>query len=380
MNKKNTVFVAACIVAGNGIGSGVMAIPFFVHKAGIIGAVIAFSFSFIVSVLLHMMIAEVLLTVKDNSNDILEGFNLYLFKGKLKPFLTVLFFILLVTVLMANLSAYISGTAEILEGLLPLPGAIVKVLFYIFCAVIVLMGLHSVGFSEKITIVFMCFLLVPTIIVSFLHRNGSGIEWTGGLDAFAAAFSMIMFSFSTIFAIPQIVELLDKDTVKIRKSIYLGIGLNFIMSASVAVCAVLSSEEVTRIAIIGWADSVGGVVRILGSIFIVCAMMTSFWASGLAASEMVKIRTRLPFFPSFCIATLPALLLTFFVNSEFTNFLKVGGGAIAMIISVMIIPTFIICMKGKKPQLLTKPGASLPCVIFVLVMHILMAVGSFIDF
>ncbi len=67
-----------------------MAIPFFVHKAGIIGAVIAFAFSFIVSVLLHMMIAEVLLTVKDNSNDILEGFNLYLFKGKLKPFLTVL--------------------------------------------------------------------------------------------------------------------------------------------------------------------------------------------------------------------------------------------------------------------------------------------------
>ena len=380
MNKKNSVFAAACLVAGNGIGSGVMAIPFFVQKAGIVGAVIAFLLSFTVTVLLHLMIAEVLLTVKSDSGDILEGFNLYLFRGRLKPVLTVLFFILLVTILMANLSAYISGTVEILDGLLPLPAIAVKLLFFAVCAVIVLMGLHTVGISEKITIVFMCFLLIPTIVLSLLNRNGSGISFTGVLDAFAAVFSMIMFSFSAVFAIPQAVELLEKDVVKIRKAIWLGIGLNFIMSASVAFCAVLSSKEVTRIAIIGWADSVGGGVRTAGSVFIVCAMLTSFWTTGLAASEMIRIRLKQSSFISFCIATLPALLLTFVVSSRFTNFLKVGGGAIAMVISVMIIPTFIICMKGRKPQVLTKSGASLPSVIFVLVMHILMAVGAFIDF
>ena len=59
MNKKNSVFAAACLVAGNGIGSGVMAIPFFVQKAGILGGVIAFLLSFTVTVLLHLMIAEV---------------------------------------------------------------------------------------------------------------------------------------------------------------------------------------------------------------------------------------------------------------------------------------------------------------------------------
>lgn len=368
------------MVAGNGIGSGVMAIPFFAQKAGICGAVIAFLLSFTVTVLLHLMIAEVLITVKSDSSDILEGFNMYLFRGKLKPFLKVAFFILLVTILMANLSAYITGTVEILDGLLPLPGIAVKLLFYAICAVIVLMGLYTVGISEKITIVFMCFLLIPTIVLSFLNRNGAGISFSGGLDAFAAVFSMIMFSFSAVFAIPQVVELLDKDVAKIRKAVWSGIGLNFVMSASVTVCAILSSKEVTRIAIIGWADSVGGAVKIAGSAFIVCAMLTSFWTTGLAASEMIRIRLKQSNFISFCIATLPALLLTFVVSSRFTNFLKVGGGAIAMVISVMIIPTFIICMKGRKPQVLSKFGASVPSVIFVLVMHILMAVGAFIDF
>ena len=378
MNKKKTVFAASCVVAGNSIGSGVMAIPYFVSKAGIAGAAIAFAAAFIASALLHMMIAEVLLTGK-SENDILEAFRTYLFKGRLKPVLTMCFFVVLVIALVSNLAAYVTGTAEILEGLIPLPTAVIKILFYVVCAAIVLMGLRTVGFSEKITVGFMCFLLLPTIVLSFLHKDGEGMGLKGGMDAFAAGFSMIMFSFSAIFAMPQIIEILDKDTVKIRKSIYMGIGINFLMSVAVAVCAVVSSKEVTKIAIIGWADAVGGVVRILGSIFVVCAMMTSFWSIGFAASEMVRIRTKLPFFPAFCIATLPSMVITFLMNSEFTNYMKLAGGAIAVIISLMVIPTYLLCMKGRKPQILTKAGASLASVVFVFAMHILMAVGAVID-
>ena len=377
--KKKSLFAATCVVTGNSIGSGVMAIPFFIQKAGILGAMIAFAAAYIVSIILHMMIAEVLLTGK-SENDILEAFRTYLFKGKLKPVLTTGFFIVLVIALVSNLAAYISGTAEILEGLVPLPGAVVKVLFYVVCAAIVLMGLRTVGLSEKITVGFMCVLLVPTIIVSVMHKNGTGMGLTGGIDAFAAGYSMIMFSLSAIFAIPQIIEILDNDTKEIRQSIYLGIGLNLLMSIAVAACAIMTSKEVTKLAIMGWADAVGGAVRVFGSLFVVCAMMTSFWSIGFAACEMVRIRTKLPFFPCFCIATLPSLALTFFLNSEFTNYMKIAGGAIAMIISLMVIPTFVLCMRGKKTQILTAAGASVFSVAFVFAMHILMAVGSVIDF
>ena len=375
--RKKSVFAASCVVAGNGIGSGVMAIPYFVGKAGIIGSAIAFGAAFIVSVLLHMMIAEILLTGK-SKNDILESFQTYLFKGKLKNVLTTGFFILMVVVLVSNLAGYICGTAEILRDLIPLPEAVVRVLFYVICAVIVLMGLRTVGFSEKITVGFMCFLLLPTIILSFLNRSGNGIGITGGLDAFAAVFSMIMFSFSAIFAVPQIIELLDNDTKSIRKSIICGIGMNLVMSVAVAVCTVISSKEITEIAIIGWAEAVGGAIRILGSLFIVCAMMTSYWSIGFAASEMVRIRTKLAFPVAFCIATLPSLVITFIIDSRFMNYMKIAGGAVAMIISLMVIPTFLLCMKGRKHQILSRAGASKPTVVFVFVMYIVMAVGSFL--
>ena len=376
--RKKSVFAASCIVAGNGIGSGVMAIPYFVSRAGIVWAAVAFAAAFIVSILLHMMIAEILLQGnKENDNDILEAFSTYLFKGKLKGVMTMGFFILMVVVLVSNLAAYISGTSEILRDIVPVPEAVVRIIFYAVCAVIVLLGLRSVGFSEKITVGFMCFLLLPTVIVSFMHRNGSPLL-PGGIAAFAAVFSMIMFSFSAIFAVPQIIELLQRDTVKIRKSIIYGIGMNLLMSVAVAVCALVSSAEVTQIAIIGWAEAVGGVVRILGSVFIVCAMMTSFWSIGFAATEMVRIRTKLAFPAAFCIATLPSLIITFIISNKFMNYMKIAGGAVAVIISLMVIPTYLLCMRGRQHQVLTKAGSSKPAVVFVFLMYIVMAVGSFI--
>ena len=61
--KKKTVFTAAAIVAGNGIGSGVMAIPYFVSKVGVIGGIIAFAAAYTVSALLHLMIAQILFII-----------------------------------------------------------------------------------------------------------------------------------------------------------------------------------------------------------------------------------------------------------------------------------------------------------------------------
>ena len=111
--KKKTVFTAAAIVAGNGIGSGVMAIPYFVSKTGAVGGAIAFLTAYLISVLLHLMIAQIMLTMGETL-DILGAFNVYLFRGKLKNILKISFFIIMVIVLETNLAAYITGASAIM--------------------------------------------------------------------------------------------------------------------------------------------------------------------------------------------------------------------------------------------------------------------------
>lgn len=406
-DRKRSVFKAAAVVAGNGIGSGVMAIPYYISHTGIAGGVTAFAAAYLVSVLMHLMIAEMVLHTGDTA-DILAVFNKYLFKGRKGKILRPAFFALLTIVLIANLSAYISGASEIFTGLLPVSPVIVKVVFFIFAASVVLAGLGAVCTGEAVSVSFMVVILVFMGIFSLLHINsGVEIRILGSITGWMAAYGMIMFSFSAIFAVPQVVEYLGgvpddvpdgpagkgerltdvrkkeeisdtgKTEARIRKAIWLGLFINLVISVTVTVCTVITSVEVTDIAIVGWAESVGGTIRILGSVFIVFAMITSFWSIGLASADIVAGQTGLKRGLSFVIATVPALILTLTTGSSFTDYLKLVGGIVAMIISLMAVPSFLICMNDKTPVRIMRKDMKIKAVAgSVFVMYVIMAVGS----
>ncbi len=406
-DRKRSVFKAAAVVAGNGIGSGVMAIPYYISHTGIAGGVTAFAAAYLVSVLMHLMIAEMVLHTGDTA-DILAVFNKYLFKGRKGKILRPAFFALLTIVLIANLSAYISGASEIFTGLLPVSPVIVKVVFFIFAASVVLAGLGAVCTGEAVSVSFMVVILVFMGIFSLLHINsGVEIRILGSITGWMAAYGMIMFSFSAIFAVPQVVEYLGgvpddvpdgqagkgerltdvrkkeeisdtgKAEARIRKAIWLGLFINLVISVTVTVCTVITSVEVTDIAIVGWAESAGGTIRILGSVFIVFAMITSFWSIGLASADIVAGQTGLKRGLSFVIATVPALILTLTTGSSFTDYLKLVGGIVAMIISLMAVPSFLICMNDKTPVRIMRKDMKIKAVAgSVFVMYVIMAVGS----
>ena len=382
--KKKTVFTAAAIVAGNGIGSGVMAIPYFVSKTGAVGGVIAFLTAYLISVLLHLMIAQIMLTMGETS-DILGAFNVYLFRGKLKNILKISFFIIMVIVLETNLAAYITGASAIMAEFFPnISEKLLGSVFFVFAAAVVLLGLRAICIGENVTVSIMATILLVALFFSFRNINPAISIENVGLDAtgllrFAATYSMIMFSFSAIFAVPQVIECLDHDEARVRKSIFLGLFMNLVISVVITVCTIITSKEVTKVAIVGWADAVGGVIRVLGSLFIILAMFTSYWSIGFATTEIISNQTKKTFGLSFVLATVPALLLTFLLSNGFMEYMKLAGGAVAVIISLMVIPTYLIATKGQKTSIMTPAEASKASVAIVFIMYIVMAVGSLIS-
>ena len=143
MKKKLTFFESICVIAGNGIGSGIMAIPFLFNKTGFIPAIIIFTIAYIVSCILHLMVADMIIKAK-NGNQILSIFNEFLFKGKNGKLLSTLFFVILILVLVANLSAYITGSAEIIASLTGISLIYIKFIIYIIAAYLVVFGLKEV--------------------------------------------------------------------------------------------------------------------------------------------------------------------------------------------------------------------------------------------
>lgn len=377
MNDKNetlTVWQSGCIITGYGIGGGVMALPFVASKVGIWGAFGILTLAFVSSVILHIMIAELSLKSGEDGQ-IITAFSKYLFKGKAKNVLTVLFFCIMALVLVFNLAAYVEGAAELISPLLGIPVIVSKLIFYILAASVVLFGLKAVGISESISVIIIYLLIAILAVFSFLNINNTLPFAFGGVNPMLAFFGLSMFSFSAFFSVPQAVKGLGGDRKKILKAVVLGMFNNYVLIIIVTVSALLSSVEITEVAMIGWSRGIGRWAELVGTIFTLLAMLTTYWSISLALSDIIKEQFKLDSRLCWLLATLPSLLVTFLNIASFMDFMRIAGGLIAIMVALMVVPAYRACRKEGGENLLGR-ASSLGMDIFIIVMYIMMAVGN----
>ena len=372
--KQLTTWEAACIITGYGIGAGVLSMPYMAARNGLILSTLILILSLLASYVLHLMIAEIALK-EGNGGQIISCLNRFLFRGKTKQVLTVIFFVLMAVILVTNLAAYISGAEEIIVGLLPIPAIAAKLLFYAVAASVVLFGLKAVGVSEKIAVTVIFALIAALAVASLLNiRNPLSLS-AGSLNDALAYYGLAMFAMSAFFSVPQAVEGLSGDTKKIRKAVFLGLLNNFILILVISVSSLLSSTEITELAMVGWSAGIGLWAQLIGGLFTVLAMLTTYWSLSLAlggiVDDMLHTGTKI----SWLLATLPSLILVLFNAAGFLDLMRTAGGLIAIIIAVMVVPAYHNARRDvPENNLLRRSG--LPLEIVIVIAYILMAVGS----
>ncbi len=377
MDKKLTTWQAACIITGYGVGSGIMTLPYLITRAGTISALVILLLAFFFSYCMHMMLAE--LTMGAGKGVQIVGiFKHYLFRGRFGRALTMGMFILVALVLIFNLAAYVAGGAEILiaAGLPPLAA---KIAFYVIAAAVVFFGLKVLGISEAISIDIIIAIIAILAIGSMLHLDNAIMYATGTFPELLAFFGMAMMSFIAFFSVPQAVEGLDRDPVKVRNAVLIGLGLNLLFILVIAGCSLASSTHVTELAMIGWSEGIGLWAQILGSIFTLLAMLTTYWSISLALSDIIKEQTKWNHRICWLIATLPSLLLVLLNLGSFLELMRTAGGLIALGIAFMVPAAYRRCRRENGQLLLPKALGSTPMQIIVFLAFILMAVGSVVS-
>ena len=155
MNKEKkqlTTWQAACIITGYGLGAGVLSMPCMAQRCGLPLSLLILSVSLFASYALHMMIADLSMKCGEGAQ-LISCLSRFLWRGKAKTPLTLLFFVLMSGILFTNLAAYITGAADVITGFAPgVPPLIAKLLFYALAAVVVLLGLKAVGVSESVAV------------------------------------------------------------------------------------------------------------------------------------------------------------------------------------------------------------------------------------
>ena len=373
-NKQLTVWEAACIITGYGIGGGVLAMPYMAAKNGIAAALLILILAFAASWLLHMMIAEVAQKCGAGAQ-IVSVFSRFLFRGRAKTALTAAFFALMAFVLVTNLAAYTAGAADVIAGFLPVSPLVSKLLFYAVAAAVVLFGLKAVGISEKYAVAVIFGLVAALAAASFFAPQQPLPLKAGSVRDGVSFFAMAMFAFSAFFSIPQAVEGLGGDMRKIKKAVFLGLGNNFILIFVITLCSLLASAEVTEVAMTGWSAGIGGWAQLVGGAFTVLAMLTTYWSISLALAGIVEEQLRLDSRLCWLFATLPSLLLALLNIGGFIDFLELAGGAIAIIVAVMVVPTYRIARREVPGSELGALGST-PFQMLTIAAYLLMAVGS----
>lgn len=372
--KQLTTWEAACIITGYGVGGGVMAMPYLAAKNGLAVSLLILTAALLASFVLHTMIAE--MTVKSGAGaQIIGAFSKYLFTGRFKKGLTTAFFVLMSLVLFTNLAAYIAGAAEIISELLGIGMIWAQLLFYAAAASVVLFGLKAVGVSEKLA-VGAIFLMVAVLAVFSMFHIQNPLPWKpGALKEGLAYFGMAMFAFLAFFSVPQAVQGLNGDVKKVRKAIFLGMFNNFVLIVVITVCALLSSAEVTQVAMIGWSKGIGSWAQVVGSVFTILAMLTTYWSISLALGDIVEEQFHWDRRLCWLIATLPSLLMTFAGLAGFMEFMRLAGGLIAILVAVMGVPAYRKSRREPGGSMLGRWGGT-GMQIAMVAAYVLMAVGN----
>lgn len=368
-------------MVGAGVGGGIMAVPFVADRTGVPVLLAVLLVAYAANCLVHLMLAEIMFRT-GRQLQVIELMRLYVFRGRVGRWLTWLVFGLLTVAFVANLAAYVSGSGEIVADLTRLPPRAAELVVYGVAAGVVFFGLKAVGVAEKFgalgLVAFVVVLAAGAVGVRCRLEPGIRGSFSEGL----ALWGVVMYGYYTFFTVPQVVEGLAPDRRRTVRAIVAGLAVNGLLMMTVAIVALGVSREVTELAVTGVADVLGTWAKTVGSLFILFALVTSYWSVSLALADIIRERAGIHRRTSWVLATLPSLLLLYAGEWAFLEWLRLAAGATAIVIALITIPMYVNARRTGEVQV---PEWSLgrwggPAMLgLAFLATVLMAVGSFVE-
>ena len=315
-------FEATSIIVGHGVGAGILSVPYLAAHNSLREILWIIALGYLINIVLHLIIAE--LSYNNNGAQFVSCFDAELFSGRIKKILTWLTFALLGVSVIVNVSAFLTGAAAVFRSWFGLPDVWGMLLFYVIGAGVVFIGMKLVGICEKIAVGSML-AVIGILFVATLRSDISPLPsgWHGWNNVLAM-YGMVSFSLSAVMSTPQVVKGLEGDPKRIRGSIALGLAINAGMILLITLMTLLGAgQNISEDgALVDLAAHLGGWVSVVGYVFTLLALATSFWANTLNLRDIVGEQTGWSKNLCWLLASLPCLVLALFGVSSFVGFTR----------------------------------------------------------
>ena len=372
-----TFWEATSIIIGHGVGSGILSVPFLAAHNSIREVVLILGFCYLFNLVLHLIIAE--LSYNNGGAQFISCFDRELFSGRLKKVFTWAAFILLGVSVIFNVSAFLTGAAAVFRAWFGVSDAVGILIFYVIGAGVVFVGMKLVGICEKLAVTSMVAVVGLLFVATLLQKTSALQGGFYGVKNALALFSMISFSLSAVMSTPQVVKGLEGDVRRIRRAIAAGLGINAGLIFLITLMTLLGAGgDITEDgALVDLARHLGGWVGVVGYVFTLLALATSFWANTLNLRDIVHEQTQWSLRVSWLLASAPCLVIALLGLASFVGFTRFAS-AIQVVTGIGIIWAYHLSRKRTGQAPLVGKFGTLPWQLLVICVTLLATVGSFV--
>ena len=366
---------ATSIIVGHGVGSGILAVPYLASRNTWWDIIWIIALVYFVNLLMHYMIAE--LSYNNSGAQFIKCLENELFTGKAKKIVTWIAFGLLGLSVLANVSSFVSGAGAVFNAWFGIPDWAGMLIFFILAALVVLFGMKLVGIAEKISVWAMIGVIV-ILLVATLKSPLSPLPCEFHASSnLLALYSMVSFSLSAVMSVPQVVKGLNGDAKRVRRAIATGTGINVGLILLITTMTLIGAgSAITQNgALVDLSAHLGGWVSVVGYIFSLLALATSFWANTLNLRDIVHEQTNMGLRKSYLISCMPSVLLALFGLQTFVGFTRIAS-VIQVVTGIGIIVSYNRSRKREDESLICGWSGTLPFQIIVVISSVLATVGA----
>lgn len=365
------------IIVGHGVGSGILAVPYLASRNNWWDFLWIVAVVYFINLIMHLMIAE--LSLNNRGAQFVKCFENELFTGKGKKIATWIAFAFLGFSVLCNVTSFISGSAAVLNSWFGLPAWASMLIYYVFAASVVFVGMKLVGICEKycmIAMVFVIGILFVATLRSPLSELPKGFSISTNL---MALYSTVSFSLSAVMSVPQVVKGVGGDRKKITGAVALGTGINVFLILLVTFMTLIGAgKNISQNgALVDLSAHLGGWVSTVGYIFSLLALSTSFWANTLNMRDIIGEQTGWNVKLCWLLSSLPCLILALFGLQSFVGFARLAG-VIQVLTGIGIIVAYNRSRKKAGESLICGKFGTLPFQLIVIISSILATAGSLI--
>ncbi len=368
MAKRKNFIQATSILVGTIVGAGIFGLPYAFSKVGFIPGIFYLLFLGIVFLITMFCYAEVTLRTKGDME--MSGYVRRYLGKKWQILITI-------SLVLGGFSAsiaYTIGVGQFLHAILGpvLGGSQVfwSLCFWTLASILVFKG---IGIVSKIEL-FMAFGLIVIVLIIFV-MSYSYIDIDNlksfRLENLFFPYGSVLFALGGATAIPTMRRMLRKNVKSLKKSIILGLSIPIFIYIIFSLTVIgVNGQNVSETAITGLARATNSSVLLIGGIFGILAMTTSFLALAHILSELFKRDYNIPRFPAWALTVFVPLIIFLLGLRSFIVVISFAGGILSGIQGIALITSYYRAKKmgDREPEFsfnLPKPAAYVIYAVFL---------------